>query len=72
MRFATAAGIVLIGLGVLSLAYFMFPLGFLMQAGLNQQKMNLVPPALGAIAFLSGITLLAVVRPRENKDKSEP
>jgi len=72
MRTAMVVGIVLIGLGVLSLAYFMAPLGFLIQTSLNQQKMNLVPLVLGAIALISGIVLLAAVRRRVNKDKSEP
>jgi hypothetical protein len=67
MRTATVVGIVLIGLGVLLLACFMAPLGFLIQTSLNQQKMNLVPLVLGAIALISGIVLLAAVSRRVNK-----
>jgi membrane protein DedA with SNARE-associated domain len=72
MRTATVVGIALIGLGIITLAYFMSPLGFLLQAGFNQQQMNLVPAVLGAIALVSGIALLVAVWWRVNKNKSEP
>ena len=65
MRAATVVGIVLIGLGVLSLAYFASPVGFLLQETFNQQKMNLVPPILGGVALISGIALLVAVRVRK-------
>jgi hypothetical protein len=71
MRTATVVGIVLIGLGVLSLACVMSPIGFLIQGTANQQKMNLFPPVLGAIALISGIVLLAAVRRRVDKNKNE-
>jgi membrane protein DedA with SNARE-associated domain len=72
MRTATVIGIILIGLGVMTLAYFMSPLGYLIQASVNQPKLNLLPPVLGAIALVSGIALLAVVRWKANKNRSEP
>jgi hypothetical protein len=49
------------------LSCFMAPLGFPIQTSLNQQKMNLVPLVLGAIALISGIVLLAAVRRKVNK-----
>lgn len=64
MRIATVVGIVLIGLGMVSLAFSISPVGFLIQATLNQQKMDLVPPILGGIALVSGIALVLVVRPK--------
>jgi CHASE1-domain containing sensor protein len=71
MRTATVVGIILIGIGVLSLAYFASPVGFLLQETFNQQKMNLVPPILGGVALISGIALLVAVRPRVNKNKNK-
>ena len=72
MRAAIVVGIFPIGIGVLSFAYFMFPLGFLINDSLNQQDTNLVPPVLGAIALIGGIALLVAVRWSVNRDKSEP
>jgi lipid-A-disaccharide synthase-like uncharacterized protein len=72
MRTAAVVGIVLIGLGVLSLAYFMFPIGFLIDSSLDRQKTDLIPPILGAIALIGGFVLLVAVLRKGNKDKSEP
>ena len=69
MKFATVVGIILIGLGVLLLAYLTSPVRFLVLETIGAQKMNPVPPILGGIALVSGIALLVVVRP--NKKKSE-
>jgi uncharacterized membrane protein YedE/YeeE len=63
MRIATIVGIILIGLGVLSLAYFTSPIRFMVQDTLEPQKMNLVPPILGGIALLGGIAFLLAIRP---------
>ena len=65
MRFATIVGPILIGLGVLSLAYFASPIRFMMQETLEPQKMNLAPPILGGIALVGGIALLLAVRQRK-------
>jgi hypothetical protein len=65
MRIATVIGIVLIGLGVLSLAYFTSPVGFLFQGAFNQKKNNLVPPLLGGIALISGVALPVAVQVRK-------
>jgi len=71
MRTATVVGIVLIGLGLLSLAYVASPVGFLIQETFNQREMNLVPLILGGVALISGIALVVAVRPGVSKDKSE-
>ena len=68
MRTATVMGIVLIGLGLLSLAYFASPIGFLVRET-SQQEMNLIPPIFGAIALVGGIALLVVIRPKANKSE---
>jgi hypothetical protein len=62
MRFATIVGMILIGLGVLSLAYFASPIRFMVQETLEPQKMNLVPPILGGIALICGVVLVFAVR----------
>ena len=64
MKAALIFGMILIGLGVLSLAYFASPIRFMMQETLEPQKMNLAPPILGGIALVGGIALLLAVRPR--------
>ena len=65
MRIATIVGAILIGLGVLSLAYFASPIRFMVQETLEPQKMNPVPPILGGIALVGGIALLLAVRQRK-------
>ena len=71
MRTAMVVGIVLIGLGVLSLAYVASPVGFLIQETIDQREINLVSLVLGGVALISGIALVLAVRPRVNKNKSE-
>ena len=71
MRAATVIGIILIGLGAMSFAYAMFPIGLLIQTGSLQQRMNLVPAVAGAIALISGIALLVAVQLKVNKNKSK-
>ena len=65
MRIATIVGIILIGVGVLSLAYFASPILLMVQETIEPQKMNPVPPILGGIVLLGGIALLIAVRPRK-------
>jgi len=71
MRTAMVVGIVLIGLGVLSLAYVASPVGFLIQETIDLREINLVSLVLGGVALMSGIALVLAVRPRVNKNKSE-
>jgi len=65
MRIATIVGIILIGLGVLSLAYFASPIRFMMQETLEPQKMNLALPIFGGITLVGGIALLLAIRQRK-------
>ena len=71
MKIATVVGIILIGLGTLSLAYFASPVRLLFQATLEQHKLNPVPPILGGIAIVIGIALLFAVRPRRSGTSSQ-
>ena len=71
MRTAMVVGIVLIGLGVLSLAYVASPVGFLIQETTDQREVNLVSLILGGVALIGGIALVVAVGPRVNKNTSE-
>jgi hypothetical protein len=62
-------GCVLIGLGVVSLAYFASPIRILLEASLGQQKLDLLIPTMGGAAILIGIAILFAIRPRVAKDK---
>jgi multisubunit Na+/H+ antiporter MnhB subunit len=66
VKIAPVAGIILIGLGALSLAYFASPVRLLFQATLEQHKINPIPPIYGGIALVTGIAILFSVRPRRS------
>jgi hypothetical protein len=72
MRTTAILGIILMGLGIVSLAYFVSPLRLMFQSPMGLPAVNLVPPILGALALICGIALSFGVRPRTNKDKKEP
>ena len=71
MKIATVAGIILIGLGTLLLAYFASPVRLLFQATLEHHKINPVLPIFGGIALVTGIALLFFVRPRRSDSDRE-
>jgi multisubunit Na+/H+ antiporter MnhB subunit len=66
VKIATVAGIILIGLGTLLLAYFASPVRLLFQATLEHHKINPVLPIFGGIALVTGIALVFFVRPRRS------
>jgi Na+/proline symporter len=57
MRTASIVWIILIVLGIVSLAYFAAPMRLLVQ-GVEQQNSNPVFPVLGGLALIGGIALL--------------
>jgi hypothetical protein len=63
MKTASIAGIILIVLGIVSLAYFASPLRFLLQA-VEQQNCDPVIPILGGLALIGGIALLIATETR--------
>jgi uncharacterized membrane protein len=63
MKTASIVGVILIVLGVVSLAYFASPLRLLVQ-DVEQQNSNPVIPILGGLALIGGIALLFATRPR--------
>ena len=63
MKTASIVGIILIVLGIVSLAYFAAPMRLLVQ-GAEQQNSNPVILILGGLAFIGGIAPLFATRPR--------
>jgi uncharacterized membrane protein len=63
MKTASIVGIILIVLGIGSLAYFAAPMQLLVQDA-EQQNSNPVIPILGGLALIGGIALLFATRPR--------
>jgi len=64
MKALLIGGCMLIGLGVVSLAYFASPIRILLQASLGQQKLHLLISTVGAAALLIGIAILFAIRPK--------
>jgi hypothetical protein len=62
MRTTAILGLILIGLGILALAYFAFPMRLMFHSTLGPQEVNPLPSILGALALLCGIVLLLVMR----------
>jgi len=62
MKAVSIFGIILIVLGILSLAYFTSPMRLMVQ-DIEPHKPNLLPPILGAIALICGLALLFAPRP---------
>jgi hypothetical protein len=71
MKTASIFGIMLMVLGIVSLACFASPLRLVFQETIGLHKINPVPPILGGLALVGGIALLIVARPRKYKEKRE-
>ena len=63
MKTASIVGIILIVLGIVSLAYFAAPMRLPVQ-DVEQQNSNPVILILGGLALIGGIALLFATRPR--------
>ncbi len=72
MRSTAILGIILMGLGIVSLAYFASPMRLMFESPMGLPTIDLLPPLLGAVALICGIALSFGVRPRTNKKKREP
>jgi hypothetical protein len=66
MRTTSILGIILMALGIVSLAYFASPVRLMFQSTIGQTKIDPLPPILGGLALVCGIVLLFAVR---SKDK---
>jgi len=71
MRTTAILGIILMGLGIVSLAYFASPMRLMFQSPMGLPTIDLVPAILGALALILGIVLSFGVRVR-TRDKNEP
>jgi hypothetical protein len=71
MKTASIDGIILIGVGIVSLACLTSPIRLMFQETIGQHKINAVPPILGGLALVGGIALLFAVRPRADKEKKK-
>jgi hypothetical protein len=71
MRATAILGIILMGLGIVSLAYFASPMRLMFQSPMGLPSVDLVPAILGALALILGIVLSFGVGSR-TRDKNEP
>jgi hypothetical protein len=69
MRTTAILGIILMGLGIFSLAYFASPVRLMFHSPMSLPTVDLLPAILGALALIFGIALSFGVWPRTNKDK---
>ena len=58
MKTRSVIGIILIGLGIVTLAYFASPMRLLFQSPVAPQRINPLPPLLGGLALVCGIVLV--------------
>ncbi len=65
-------GCMLIGLGVVSLAYFASPIRILLEASFGQEQLDLLIPTMGGAMLLIGIAILFTIRPKVTTDNKEP
>jgi hypothetical protein len=67
MKDTSRLGVILLGTGIIVLAYFFSPVRLMFQSPIGPHPRNLLPPVLGGLAVVSGIALLLAVRPRTIK-----
>jgi hypothetical protein len=70
-RATSVFGVILIVLGIGSLAYFTSPIRLMLRETIGRGRINFVPLILGGLALCSGIALLFSVRQRTSKRKTE-
>jgi hypothetical protein len=64
MRATSILGVILIGIGIMLLAYFASPMRLMFQSPIGPHTINPLPPALGGLALLCGIALLFATGPK--------
>jgi hypothetical protein len=65
MRTTSILGVILIGIGIILLAYFASPLRLMFESTIGPHSINPLPPALGGLALLCGIALLFATGPKD-------
>jgi hypothetical protein len=68
MKALLIVGVILIGLGVLSFAYYASPIRLMLLDAMGQHLHPLVP-MMGGAAILIGVAILLAIRPWAAKDK---
>ena len=58
MKTRSVIGVILIGLGIVTLAYFASPMRLLFQSPIAPQRIDPLPPVLGGLALVCGIALV--------------
>jgi hypothetical protein len=58
MKTRSVIGIILIGLGIVTLAYFASPLRLLFESPAGPLRISPLPPVLGGLALVCGIVLV--------------
>ena len=58
MKTRSLIGVILIGLGIVTLAYFASPMRLLFQSPIAPQRIDLLLPVLGGLALVCGIALV--------------
>jgi hypothetical protein len=58
MKTTSVIGIILIGVGIVTLAYFVSPLRLLFESPAGPLRINPLPPVLGGLALVCGIVLV--------------
>ena len=62
MKTRSLIGVILIGLGIVTLAYFASPMRLLFQSPVAPQRMDPLPPVLSGLALVCGIALVFVAK----------
>jgi hypothetical protein len=62
MKTRSLIGVILIGLGIVTLAYFASPMRLLFQSPVAPQRIDPLPPVLGGLALVCGIALVFVTK----------
>jgi hypothetical protein len=62
MKTRSLIGVILIGLGIVTLAYFASPMRLLFQSPVAPQRIDPLPPGLGGLALVCGIALVFVTK----------
>jgi len=65
MKALLISAIILIGFGVLSLAYYASPIRIMLLDAMGQ-KLHLMVPMIGGAAILTGAVILLAMRPRSS------
>ena len=65
MRTASILGVILMALGIVSLAYFASPMRLMFESTLGEHEIDPLPPILGGLALVCGIALLLAARSRD-------